>query len=75
MGKFSNCNGIVILCNKNKTGAIFKIHMLCLWSKFILYETFHKKKALFQTDMLEKCCAVAKSYWWHMEKISYWETC
>ena len=26
------------------------------------------KKALFQKDMLEKCCWII-SYWWHMEKI------
>ena len=32
-----------------------------------------QKKALFQKDMIEKCCAVVKSYEWHMEKITYWE--
>ena len=59
----SDCNGVVILCNKNKTGAIVKTHVLCLVSNFLLHEMSHIKKAL-----------VVKSYWWHMEKIIiYWE--
>ena len=32
-----------------------------------------RRRALFHKDMLEKHCAVVKSYWWHMENISYWE--
>ena len=48
--------------------------MLCLVSNFLLHEMSLKKKALFQKDTLEKCCAVLKSYWWHMEKIIiHWE--
>ena len=59
---------------KKKTGAIFKTHMLCLLSNFLLHEMPHKKIVSFQKDMLEKCCAVVKSYWWHVEKIIiYWE--
>ena len=38
-----------------------------------MHEMSRKKKALFQKDMLEKCWAVVKSYWWHMEKIIYGE--
>ena len=30
-----------------------------------------KRRALFQKDMLEKLCAVIKSYRWHVEKIIY----
>ena len=28
-----------------------------------------KRRVLFQKDMLENCCAVVTSYWWHMVKI------
>ena len=29
---------------------------------------------MFQKSMLANCCAIVKSYWWHMEKtIIYWE--
>ena len=59
---------LFFLCNKIKTGAIFKTQVLCLSSNFILVEMSRKKKALFQKDMLEQHCAVIKSYWWHMEK-------
>ena len=45
----------------------------CLSSKFILHEMPRKKIALFQKFMLEKHCAVVKSYWWHIKKIIYWE--
>ena len=41
-----------MLCNKNKTGAIFKTHLLCL-----------SRRALFEKDMFEKHCTIAKSYW------------
>ena len=44
-----------------------------LMCRVYLHEMSHKKKA-FQTDILEKSCAVVKRYWWHMEKIIiYWE--
>ena len=57
----SDCNGVVILCNKNKTGAIVKAHVLCVVSNFLLHEMSHIKKALFQKDMFEKR-EVVKSY-------------
>ena len=29
---------------------------------------------MFQKSIFEKCCAVVKCYWWHMDKnIIYWE--
>ena len=31
----------------------------------------HKKESIIWKDMLEKCCPVVKSYWWH--KNIYWE--
>ena len=68
---FSNFN--VILWNINKTGAIFKTHLSCLSSKFLLHKMSHKLES-FQKDMLEKHCAVGKSYWWQMEEIIiHWE--
>ena len=48
--------------------AIFKTHVLCLLSNFLLHEMSSKKKALFQKEMHEKR-AVVKSYWRRMEKI------
>ena len=30
----SNCNGVVILCNKSKIGSIFKTEVLCFLSDF-----------------------------------------
>ena len=56
---------------KIKQVLFWKTHVLCLLSNFLLHEMSHKKKALFQKDMLEKRCAVVKSYWWHMEKNYY----
>ena len=57
----SDCNGVVILCNKNKTGAIVKAHVLCVVSNFLLHEMSNIKKALFKKDMFEKR-EVVKSY-------------
>ena len=42
----SNCNDVVILCNKNKRSAIFKTHVLCLSSNFLLHEMSHKKEGI-----------------------------
>ena len=43
----SNFNDVVILCDENKTGAIFKTNVLCLSNNFILTEMPRKKKVLF----------------------------
>ena len=42
---------------------LFSKLAFCLSSKFILHETPRKKIALFQKFMLEKHCALVKSYW------------
>ena len=42
----SNCNGVVISCNKNKTCAIFKTHVFCLSSNFLLHEMSCKNESL-----------------------------
>ena len=60
----------IILCNLNKTGALFKTNVLCLYQvTFFLHEMSLKRRILFQKGMLEKSCEVIKSYWWHMEEI------
>ena len=52
-----------MLCNKNKTGVIFKTHLLCLSSNFLLDEVFRKKETIlaFEHYVLEERCAVVKS--------------
>ena len=42
---------------------LFSKLTLCLLSNFLLHETPHKKKALFQKVMFEKHCAVVENYW------------
>ena len=45
-------------------GVVFKTHVLCISSNFLLHEMSHKKVCLKN---------VVKNCWWHMEKIIYWE--
>ena len=60
----------IILCNLNKTGALFKTNVLCLYQvTFFCMKCPVKRRILFQKGMLEKRCEVIKSYWWHMEEI------
>ena len=60
---------IVILSNINKTGFFSKLMCCVKQVTFFCMKCLIKRRPLFEKDILEKRCAVVKSYYWHMEKI------
>ena len=59
----SNYNSVANLYNKNKASAIFKTHVLCLSSNFLLHEMSCKKENIIPKKyiyMLGKCCCSSK---------------
>ena len=70
----SNCNDVVILCNKMKRGENFKTHVSCLSCSFPFHEMPIKKESIIPKRDAPKRDAVVKNYWWHMVKIIiYWK--
>ena len=70
----SNCNGIVILCNKI-IQVLFSKLMCCVCQvTFFCTKCPLKRRAFLQKDMLGKRWSAVKSFWWHMGKIIlYWK--
>ena len=72
----SNCNGIVILCNKI-IQLLFSKLMCCVCQvTSFCTKCPLKRRAFLQKGMLGKRWSAVKSFWWHMGKIIlYWKIC